>query len=335
VILSAGNNGEQGADSVGSPGILSCSFTIGAVSTDSRRWLGSSYGTARLGNRPRGYLKPDVVGPGNDILSVLRGSATGRWNGTSMATPHVVGTVALMLQAHPKLTVKETREILEDTATPLGDRLKSSEYGAGLINAFQAVKRALEIKRSPPAAPTIPGLLSEGDEAVASNNLPRAVDRFLAVRGLTSRDLTAEPAQRAMYSLSFAYAQQGNFRGAVSGYRKLLQIAPGGGYAPKAQYQIGLAYRKTPPKDTRESVTLMDTAIREFDALIKRYPTSDLVPAAWLEKAGCLVTLNRKDQARKIIDQILRTRANEPEYAGPARELLAELEEGSTDPLGK
>ncbi|MBI4864172.1 MAG: S8 family serine peptidase [Candidatus Riflebacteria bacterium] len=335
VVFSAGNNGQTGADSVGSPGVLSCSFTIGAVGSDSRRWLASSYGAAHLGNRPRGYLKPDVVGPGNDILSVLPGPATGRWNGTSMATPHIAGVAALMFQAHPKLTVKEAREIIEDTCTPLGDRLKSSEYGAGLVNAYGAVKRAAELAKSAPPAVSVPRLLAEGDEALASNNLPRAVDRFIAVIGLSSADLAGETAQRAMYSLGLAYAQQWNFRGAVGCFRKMLQIAPSGSYGARAQFQVGLAYRRTPPREPKEIVTLMEKAIREFDALIKRHAGSDLVPAALLEKAGCLVTLQKRAQARTLVDQVLGRWADRPEYAGPARELLEELAEAPADPLGQ
>jgi subtilisin family serine protease len=60
-------------------------------------------------------------------------------SGTSMATPHVTGVVALLLSADNSLTPDEVREILHDTATDLGENGKDDEYGYGLVNAYAAV----------------------------------------------------------------------------------------------------------------------------------------------------------------------------------------------------
>ena len=67
--------------------------------------------------------------------------------GTSMSTPFVAGTVALILEANPALTVKEIRDILMETAVK--DESISSlkdpvQAGAGKLNVFDAVKGALE-----------------------------------------------------------------------------------------------------------------------------------------------------------------------------------------------
>jgi hypothetical protein len=48
--------------------------------------------------------------------------------------------VALMLQKNPFLKPKDVRDILTKTATPLGPKQNRSEVGAGLCNAYQAVK---------------------------------------------------------------------------------------------------------------------------------------------------------------------------------------------------
>lgn len=61
-------------------------------------------------------------------------------SGTSMATPHVSGTVALMLQANPNLTPDEVKEILVKTATSMP--YQRYEAGAGYLNAYKAVTRA-------------------------------------------------------------------------------------------------------------------------------------------------------------------------------------------------
>ena len=67
--------------------------------------------------------------------------------GTSMATPFASGVAALMLQANPDLTCKEVREILMETATRDSYVTTSTvpvQWGAGKINALNAVKEAVE-----------------------------------------------------------------------------------------------------------------------------------------------------------------------------------------------
>lgn len=65
------------------------------------------------------------------------------YQGTSMATPHVAGVVALVRSANPNLTAAQVRALLKDTATPLSPN-DQNQYGAGLIDADLAVKRALQ-----------------------------------------------------------------------------------------------------------------------------------------------------------------------------------------------
>ncbi|MCC9166232.1 S8/S53 family peptidase [Pontibacter harenae] len=59
-------------------------------------------------------------------------------SGTSMATPHVSGIVALMLEANPALTPAQVKDILQKTATNMPNR-ESWEVGAGYANAYAAV----------------------------------------------------------------------------------------------------------------------------------------------------------------------------------------------------
>ena len=66
-------------------------------------------------------------------------------SGTSMATPHVAGIVALMLEANPHLTPAQVKAILEDTATNMTGRL-AWEAGAGHVNAHSAVAAALDLR---------------------------------------------------------------------------------------------------------------------------------------------------------------------------------------------
>lgn len=62
--------------------------------------------------------------------------------GTSMACPHVAGVAALVMEANDDLTNVEVRDIMNSTATDLGDPGWDQEYGYGLVNAEDAVEAA-------------------------------------------------------------------------------------------------------------------------------------------------------------------------------------------------
>ncbi len=89
-----------------------------------------------------GLIRPDVSAPGVNIKSLDYSSNTGYadgWNGTSMATPAVAGTMALMLTKNPNLSPAEIAEALELTAVDFGTTGKDNIFGAGRINALAAV----------------------------------------------------------------------------------------------------------------------------------------------------------------------------------------------------
>ena len=83
-----------------------------------------------------GIIKPDVVAPGVDILSsVFFGFEL--FNGTSMASPHVAGASAVVLQAHPDWTPMQVKSAITTTATDLG--LEPWEQGSGLLDVDAAL----------------------------------------------------------------------------------------------------------------------------------------------------------------------------------------------------
>ncbi|MBR4838720.1 MAG: S8 family peptidase [Bacteroidales bacterium] len=87
-----------------------------------------------------GLIRPDVSAPGVNIKSLDYSNNSGYClkNGTSMATPCVAGTMALMLSKDHELTPAQLDEILERTAISLSTH-KSNDFGSGRIDALAAV----------------------------------------------------------------------------------------------------------------------------------------------------------------------------------------------------
>ncbi|WP_176545164.1 S8 family serine peptidase [Bacillus sp. AFS041924] len=96
-------------------------------------------------------IKPEVTAPGVDVLSTVPSyianktdtsdysSAYLRMSGTSMASPHVAGVAALLLQAHPDYTPGDVKTVLINTADPLKNPYSVFEVGAGRIDPMQAI----------------------------------------------------------------------------------------------------------------------------------------------------------------------------------------------------
>ncbi|QWH39595.1 S8 family serine peptidase [Bacillus mycoides] len=103
-------------------------------------------------------IKPDVVAPGVSVFStapeyindpqdgVNYSNAYVRLSGTSMATPHVAGTAALILQEHPEYTPFDVKAALMNTSDDLNGQNSVYEVGAGRIDAYEAVHTDTSIK---------------------------------------------------------------------------------------------------------------------------------------------------------------------------------------------
>jgi serine protease AprX len=72
----------------------------------------------------------------------------------SNGTPFVSGTVALMLDANPNLTLAQVRDILRTTAQDWGPASQDVDYGWGRLDGYAAVKRAGNFSNG--TAPTVP-----------------------------------------------------------------------------------------------------------------------------------------------------------------------------------
>lgn len=126
VVASAGNKGPE-PYSISAPGNSRKIITVGYYSKKSN---------SSVGPTTRCIKKPDVVTPGHQITSCSHSFATRepyiKKSGTSMATPVVSGSIALLLSKHPHLTPKEVKLRLKNSCTNLN--LPHGNQGWGLLN---------------------------------------------------------------------------------------------------------------------------------------------------------------------------------------------------------
>ena len=141
-IFAAGNRGPR-KRTVGAPGGYPHVFAVGATDQNDDLTSFSSRGFS-VYYRKR-YIKPDVVAPGFEIYSTYLDQGYRYWSGTSMATPFVAGVAALILQARPELTVAQLEKILSEATIDMGKEGKDNQFGHGRIQAYEAVKAALEL----------------------------------------------------------------------------------------------------------------------------------------------------------------------------------------------
>ncbi|MCR8644739.1 S8 family peptidase [Paenibacillus sp. N1-5-1-14] len=147
VVAAAGNSG-PGSGTIESPGIAPSAITVGA--SDSHQTIRLSDDTlatfSSRGVAKGGYLKPDLLAPGVNVVSLRAPGSTldkqfpenrvgqgyFRLSGTSMATPQVAGASALLLQLQPALTPKSLKSKLMQNAYSLG--LSPNKQGKGIVN---------------------------------------------------------------------------------------------------------------------------------------------------------------------------------------------------------
>jgi PKD repeat protein len=145
-----GNEG-PGCSTAHSPGDYWNSFAAGATDNTDAIASFSSRGPARY----TGLLKPDISAPGVNVRSSVPGDGYLPFGGTSMASPHVAGAVALLWSADPELVgqIDTSGWILQQNAMPLytnegcgGDTpstLPNNTFGYGLLDIQAAVNAVL------------------------------------------------------------------------------------------------------------------------------------------------------------------------------------------------
>ncbi len=158
VAAAAGNT----SGIVSSPGCASKAIAVGAVNQSDVRTSWSGRGLAL-----------DIMAPGVSIYSSIIGGYAS-WSGTSMATPHISATVALLKQVNSALTDSQIKDALYKTAKDLGTAGWDKYYGWGRVDALAAVKYV----KPPEPECTVSG---DCDDGLYCNGAEKCADGFCQV----------------------------------------------------------------------------------------------------------------------------------------------------------
>ncbi|MFI1976880.1 S8 family serine peptidase [Streptomyces wedmorensis] len=129
----------------GSPGSRTVNYSVGAYDSSNTIASFSSRGSGQDGE-----TKPNISAPGVNVRSSVPGSGYASYSGTSMATPHVAGAIALLWSAAPSLRgdVAATKELLDDTGIDSPDDQcggtddDNNVFGEGRLDALALVSSA-------------------------------------------------------------------------------------------------------------------------------------------------------------------------------------------------
>jgi serine protease len=155
IVAAAGNESDETSFTpVGVPANCAGVISVAAVNATRGRAFYSNVGPENAIAAPGGDVRKSTTGTGDPdgIFSTVAAFQNGQRSptyahlmGTSMATPHVAGVIALMRWVNPNMTVSEIETLIRggSISDDLGAAGKDNLYGAGLINAKRAVDAAL------------------------------------------------------------------------------------------------------------------------------------------------------------------------------------------------
>ncbi|MDQ1371348.1 MAG: Peptidase protein, partial [Candidatus Thermoplasmatota archaeon] len=228
VVVAAGNEGPS-LGTVATPGLAPSVITVGAVDD-----AGDLAEFSSRGPTPEMRIKPEISAPGVDIVSTVPYSGTSissstgyaSLSGTSMATPHVSGAAALLLQLHPSWTPTMVKSAIVSNPTVLDESLWAA--GSGEV--------------------WIPGASEEtlfSSEPLVSYGLAGSPSQSFSVANYgTSGTFTV--------SSSDFYSMTANGTYAESGATGLSEVSPSFAYIPSGQSSTVMVAVDTPSASAAE-----------------------------------------------------------------------------------
>jgi serine protease len=179
VVAAAGNSGRRG---VGCPANVPGVIAVSATGPDDKLAFYSTWGDEVFMSAPGGNKRMENGGILQDTISSSpEGHAYQEFQGTSMATPHVAGAVAVLLSAGAG-SPEQIKEILSESAADLGEAGHDPKYGHGRLSISDAVKNLSLNEHG-----TMFGVASAAAFALAMlGGLRRRRGRMALVAGLTA-----------------------------------------------------------------------------------------------------------------------------------------------------
>ncbi|WP_030487439.1 S8 family serine peptidase [Micromonospora chokoriensis] len=158
-----------------------------------------------------GVLKPDLIAPGVDVIAAVAPSGNGgrnydAYSGTSMASPYVAGTAAILRAQHPDWSPGMVGSALRTTATDTEGTTSPLDQGSGLANLEQA---------------TDPGLTIEPDAAdlVSFSTATEPDGRDLNLPSISLREYDGTKTITLTRKLTNVGAERETYRAVVSGLK--------------------------------------------------------------------------------------------------------------------
>ncbi|MFG2661442.1 S8 family serine peptidase, partial [Streptomyces sp. NPDC048425] len=204
--FAAGNDGDgTTCSTTHPPGAQAETYGVGAYDVNGKIASFSGFGPSPID----GSAKPNISAPGYNVQSTWPGSSYKTESGTSMATPHVAGAVALLWSAAPSLIGKidETRELLNEGARDVDDTHCGGTAGMNNVWGDGKLDILASVDKAPHTAATVTGKLTDKATGAALNNITvQATDTAGAVRTVTTgTDGTYRlPLPAGTYSFTFS-----------------------------------------------------------------------------------------------------------------------------------
>jgi subtilisin family serine protease len=128
--------GNEGPGTSRSPGNYAEALSVGAMGANDHV---ADFSSSQVFSRPDNPLVPDVVAPGVAIVSAKPGGGFQEMDGSSMATPHIAGLAALLMQAAPNAAIDQIETAIFDSCAVLAGEL-SDRQNRGVPDAVKALQ---------------------------------------------------------------------------------------------------------------------------------------------------------------------------------------------------
>ncbi|MET7985935.1 S8 family serine peptidase [Streptomyces sp. NPDC005281] len=214
--FAAGNDGDgKTCSTAHAPGSQATSYGVGAYGSTGAIASFSGFGPSLVD----GSAKPNISAPGVNIPSTWPGSSYNTISGTSMATPHVAGAVALLWSAAPSLIGKidETRALLNEGARDVDDTHCGGTAGMNNVWGEGKLDILASVDRAPHTAATVTGKVTDKATGAALPNITVKATSAGTTRTVTTGTDGAYRLPLPAGTYSFTFGGYGYANGSATG----------------------------------------------------------------------------------------------------------------------